>query len=116
MVDALICGEGRDEVGVLLWLNPIGCAATIGVQGSVVELALDPSVLGWIRDRIVTGAAGDAGSAVRIARFAVLTDPPDADAGEVSEKATINQSIALRRRAADVERLYAGGAGVCVLD
>ena len=115
MVDAVICGEGRTEVGVLLWLNPIGCAAEVGVEGSIADLAVDPRVLSWIGERLAALSVGSDGSAGRIARFAILTQPPDAEIGEVSDKGTINQSIALKHRQAEVDRLYAGGAGVRVL-
>ena len=115
VVDAVICGEGRTEVGVLLWLNPIGCAAEVGVEGSIADLAVDPRVLSWIGERLAALSVGSDGSAGRIARFAILTQPPDAEIGEVSDKGTINQSIALKHRQAEVDRLYAGGAGVRVL-
>lgn len=114
VLDAVICGEGRDEVGVLVWVNPNGCAAEIGVEGTPAQLAEDPRVLDWICDRI-RAADSDGGTAERIARVAVLVAPPDPEIGEVSDKGTINQSIALKNRAADVDRLYAGGPGVRVL-
>jgi feruloyl-CoA synthase len=112
--EMLICGEGHDEVGLLLWLNPVGCAATLGIEAPIDQLAQDPGVLDWISARIA-GAAADGGSSTSVARFAVLTHAPDSDAGEVSDKGSINQSIALKRRAGDVDRLYAGGPGVRVL-
>jgi feruloyl-CoA synthase len=114
ILDAVVCGEGRTEVGVLVWVNPVGCAAEIGVDGAAAELANDPRVLDWIGERI-RAADADGGSSERIARFAVLVAPPDAEIGEVSDKGTINQSIALRHRSSDVDRLYAGGSGVRVL-
>ncbi|SDJ41142.1 feruloyl-CoA synthase [Frankineae bacterium MT45] len=116
VVDAVICGEGYDEVGVLLWINPAGCAAELGIEGSVATLAAEQRVTDFIRQRIRDGRGADAGSAGRITRFAILTEAPDADAGEVSDKATINQSLTLKRRRADVENLYAGGTGVVLVD
>jgi feruloyl-CoA synthase len=107
VTDAVLCGEGRDEVGALVWLNPAGVAAAIG------DGAGEPEILDWIALRLagVGGAGAD-----RVARVAVLADPPDADAGEVSDKGSINQSIARLRRAADIERLYRpGSAGVRIV-
>jgi feruloyl-CoA synthase len=37
----------------------------------------------------------------------VLDQPPNADAGEITDKGYINQGAVLRRRAAEVEALYA---------
>lgn len=114
VVDAVICGEGQAEVGVLLWLSPAGCAAELGADGSPDQLAVNDQVLDWLGPRLRSIGQG-AGKAARIARYAVLTDPPNADAGELSDKGSINQSIALNRRQADVTRLYANGVGVRVL-
>ena len=115
VVDALICGEGRSELGVLVWLNPAGVAATLGIEGSPASLAADPRVLDWLAERLGEVNVHADGMSTRIARFAVLVEPPDVEAGEVSEKASINQSIALRRRSGDVDALYAGGPDVRVL-
>ena len=45
-------------------------------------------------------------------RLLVLGEPPSIDAGEITDKGYINQRAVLERRAALVERLYAGGEGV----
>jgi len=45
-------------------------------------------------------------------RALVLAEPPSADGGEITDKGYINQGAVLKRRAAQVEALYAGGAGV----
>jgi feruloyl-CoA synthase len=46
------------------------------------------------------------GSSNRIARAVVLEEPPSLDAGEVTDKGTINQKAVLRRRRDVVEKLY----------
>jgi feruloyl-CoA synthase len=46
------------------------------------------------------------GSSNHIARFAVLDEPPSLDAGEITDKGTINQKAVLQRRAELVEKLY----------
>ena len=42
----------------------------------------------------------------------MLTEPPSIDRGEITDKGSINQRAVLTHRAAVVEALYAGGAGV----
>jgi len=46
------------------------------------------------------------GSSNRIARAIVLDEPPSLDAGEMTDKGSINQRAVLRRRAALVQELY----------
>jgi feruloyl-CoA synthase len=51
--------------------------------------------------------AGHRGSSERIARVLLLADAPSIDANEITDKGYINQRLALERRQADVERLFA---------
>jgi len=46
------------------------------------------------------------GSSERIARALVLREPPSLDAGEITDKGTLNQKAILRRRRDLVDRLY----------
>jgi feruloyl-CoA synthase len=83
--DAVITGEGRGEVGALIF--PHG---TIDAQELENRLVSFPST----------------GSSSRIARAMVLDEPPSLDAGEMTDKGSINQRAVLSRRAALVEELY----------
>jgi len=51
-------------------------------------------------------AAESTGSSNRIARVLVTEEPPSLDAGEVTDKGSINQRAVLARRAREVEELY----------
>jgi feruloyl-CoA synthase len=62
--------------------------------------------------RRIAQALGDlkregGGSSQAVARARVLAEPPSADAGEITDKGYINQGAVLRRRAAEVDALYA---------
>jgi len=46
------------------------------------------------------------GSSNRVARIIVLEEPPSLDAGEMTDKGSINQRAVLARRAALVDELY----------
>ena len=52
-------------------------------------------------------AARSTGSSTRIARLALLAEPPSIDRGEVTDKGSLNQRLLLANRNADVEALYA---------
>jgi feruloyl-CoA synthase len=87
--DLLICGENRDRLAILAW----------------PKAAIDAALEADIAARLRSFNAGR-GASERITSFSILREPPSVDAHEVSDKGTINQRVALLRRAADVDRLY----------
>ena len=89
--DVVIAGEGRSEVGALIFLSGNAARAEL-----LARLKNFPST----------------GSSNRIARALVLDEPPSLDAGEMTDKGSINQRAVLRRRAALVEELYSGSERV----
>jgi len=106
--DAIICGENREFIGVLAWLNAAGCHKLIGGgEAPLSELARHPAVREHVGQTLVQWNAEHAGSSERIARVLLLSDTPSIDANEITDKGYINQRLALDRRKADVERLYA---------
>ena len=54
---------------------------------------------------------GNPASSTRVARALLMVEPASVDAGELTDKGYINQSVALGRRAALVEKLYADPPG-----
>ena len=51
--------------------------------------------------------ATSTGSSNRVCRAILLAEPPSLDAGEITDKGSINQRAVLRQRAALVSELYA---------
>ena len=92
--DVVITGEGRDEVGALVF--PAGTP-------DLAELA----------QRLKT--LPSTGSSTRIARALVLEEPPSLDASEMTDKGSINQRAVLKRRAELVEDLYRNPPGEGVI-
>ncbi len=91
--DLLICGETRDYLAVLAWHSVTGRDAGTAIQHQLAA-----------RLRAFNSGRG---ASERIERLRLLDEPPSVDAHEVSDKGTVNQRIALARRAADVALLYA---------
>lgn len=115
--DALVTGQDRDYVGLLVWLNVEASRAFIGdASAPMSALISHPS----IREALVTSfkahnvAAGNAGSRA-IRRIMLLEDPPSVDGNEITDKGYINQRAGLDRRAAQVERLYCDPPGADVI-
>jgi feruloyl-CoA synthase len=96
--DAVITGHDRAEVGVLLFPS----AAAKGLTAD--ELAERA------RAALAALRAEGGGSSQTPVRARWLAEPPNADAGEITDKGYINQRAVLKRRAAEVEALCAGEA------
>jgi feruloyl-CoA synthase len=106
--DALICGIDKEYVGALMWLNR--AAAERALSRTLATTAEDLAQDTELRDKILRALRvhneESTGSSRRISRVAFLIEPPSVDEQEISDKGTVNQSVALRRRTADIERLY----------
>jgi feruloyl-CoA synthase len=92
VTDAVVCGEGREAVGLLLYPNP-------RMPPGDVEAA--------VRAGLEAFNAKARGSGGRVARALVLPDGPDAASGEITDKGYIAQALARQRRAAVIARLFA---------
>jgi feruloyl-CoA synthase len=93
--DAVVCGEGEAGVGLLIFLGPAAAHGGEAESRDLVRQGLERF------NRHASGAAG------RVARAVILPDMPHAPSGEITDKGYINQTLARRRRAADVARLFA---------
>jgi feruloyl-CoA synthase len=105
--DAVVAGENREFLGMLAWLNAAGCCKLIGAESPLPELARHPAVREHVARAVAQWNAEHRGSSERISRVLLLADAPSIDANEITDKGYINQRLALERRKADVERLYA---------
>src|SRR5262245_62141397 len=115
--DAVVAGENRAFVGLLVWLNAAGCQKLIGdgAPASPADLAQHPVVREHVRAALARWNAGHSGASQQIARALILADPPSIDANEITDKGYINQRLALERRKAEVERLFAATPDPAVL-
>ncbi|MFL4469832.1 hypothetical protein ACERZ8_08135 [Tateyamaria armeniaca] len=98
--DVVVCGHGRDEVGILIVPGPEAR------DGTNENGALRSTGAERIRERMHDIASVTTGSARTVVRALVLADPLDMGAGEVTAKGNINFARLLERRADLVERLY----------
>jgi feruloyl-CoA synthase len=94
VADAVICAPNQPWLGALIWLT----------------VADKPEVRTALLERLKQFNAGRRGSADRIARLLILQAPPSAEAGEITDKRSVNQRRVLERRADDVTSLYADAA------
>ncbi|HVY86435.1 MAG TPA: AMP-binding protein [Caulobacterales bacterium] len=88
IVDLVLCDDDRPYLALMLWPK---------AGASADEIAR----------RLAEFNESQHGGASRIRRALLLSEPPSANAHEMSDKGTINRRGVIERRAADVARLYA---------
>ncbi|HSA91102.1 MAG TPA: feruloyl-CoA synthase [Burkholderiales bacterium] len=83
--DVVLAGEGRSEIGALIFLSGPASREELVIRLQTLE---------------------NSGSSNRITRAMVLEEPPSLDAGEATDKGSINQRAVLTRRKPLVEELF----------
>jgi feruloyl-CoA synthase len=106
--DIVVTGHDREEVGFLIFANIAAARALAGLDDSVSPEAVvaHPKIVAHVRAGLQKMKAGGAGSAGHATRALLMTEPPNVDAGEITDKGYINQRASLTRRAGLVEKLY----------
>lgn len=107
--DAVVTGQDRDEVGLLAFISVDGCRSVAGEDLPPDALARHPAVQERLRTGLEAHNKENPGSSTRIKRVLLMTEPPQIDAGEITDKGYINQRAVLTRRSDIVDRLYTGG-------
>jgi feruloyl-CoA synthase len=107
--DAVIAGADRDDIAVLAFPDIEACrkVASLAAEAPAAAVLADETLRAEFRRRLTALARGSTGSSTRICRLLLLVEPPSLDAGEVTDKGSINQRAVLARRATLVEELYA---------
>jgi feruloyl-CoA synthase len=105
--DAVICGEGRDRIAAVAWLDDAAACRALGVASVSLE---DAAVYEHLAAALAS-VNGGVGSSQAVHRILLLDQPPSIEAGEITDKGYINQRAVLSRRAAEVEALYATSPG-----
>ena len=102
--DVVLAAPDRDELAAILLPEPEAVARIVPVGE---DAALHPGLRAELAAKLAALAGTATGSSQRVARAALLTDRLSLDAGEITDKGSINQRAVLARRAALVEELYA---------
>ncbi len=107
--DIVIAGHDRDEIGVLVFPNIPGCRSLcpeLAVETPVDELIEHQNVRAALLDGLRVHNAASFGSSTSIARARFMSEPPDIDANEITDKGYINQRAVLSQRKDLVTLLY----------
>ena len=118
--DAVIAGADRDDLTVLVFPDVEACRKFAGAAADAPPAAVlgDPKLRDEFRRRLNALAKQSAGSSTRLCRMILMAEPPSLDAGEATDKGSINQRAVLTRRKALVDELYspAKSANIIAID
>ena len=109
--DVVITGLNRKEVGALIFPTPaVRTLSGLAANAGLAEVLASAPVQTHFQ-KVLNGLAAQAtGSASRVARALLLSEPPSIDKGEVTDKGSINQRAVLKHRDALVQALHDGQA------
>jgi feruloyl-CoA synthase len=107
LLDIVVAGENRESCALLCWLNPTEAARISKSSGS--DLTCDADVVEFLKQRF-REYNETVGSSERICSFSLLKEPASMAAGEITDKAYVNQRAVLKHRSEQVERLYCNEA------
>ena len=108
--DVVIAGHDRDFVSVLLIPDIASCragCADLPADAAEADVLAHPALVADLRRALTALAATSTGSSTRVLRAVLLHAPPSIDAGEITDKGSINQRAVLAHRADLVTALYA---------
>jgi feruloyl-CoA synthase len=109
--DVVITGLNRKEVGAMIFPTAaVRGLSGLGTEASLAEVLASAPVVAHFQTVLNHLSETATGSASRIARAVLLSEPPSIDKGEVTDKGSINQRAVLKHRDALVQALHDGQA------
>lgn len=108
--DVVIAGADQDDVTALVIPEIEACRKLCGnlpANATPSTVLADTRVQRQFATLLDKFAAPSDGSSARVCRLILMEAPPSLDAGEMTDKGSINQRAVLSNRAALVEELYA---------
>ena len=106
--DVVLTGINLKEVGALVFpTNAVRALSGLDAHAPLADVLASAPVLKKFQDIVNALAKNATGSANRIARLCLLSEPPTIDKGEITDKGSINQRSVLAHRADTVTALHA---------
>ena len=107
--DVVLTGLNLKEVGAMVFPTPrVRELSGLADNAPLADVLASAPVLAHFQKVVDELAASSTGSANRIARLCLLSEPPTIDKGEITDKGSINQRAVLTHRADTVAALHEG--------
>ncbi len=109
VTDVVVAGHDRDDATALVVPNLATCRELVGpgAGASDADILASAGVREKFKSLLAAFNRAAGGSSGRFARIILMDDPPSLDTGELTDKGSINQRVALAYRADMVQELYA---------
>jgi len=105
--DVVLTGINLKEVGAMIFPTAkVRDLCTLPPNAPLSDVLASAAVIGKFQEILNELDRTATGSANRVARLCLLSEPPTIDKGEVTDKGSINQRSVLMHRAETVERLH----------
>ena len=105
--DVVLTGINLKEVGAMVFPTPaVRALSGMAADASLADVLGSEAVLAHFQKVLNDLAKTATGSANRIARMCLLSEPPTIDKGEITDKGSINQRAVLSHRADTVAALH----------
>ncbi|UYO01246.1 MAG: feruloyl-CoA synthase [Devosia sp.] len=111
--DVVLTGLDLNYIGAMIFPDLAACARHAGLPGETdaATILAHPAVREKFADSLMGLAQASTGSSNHVARAVVMTELPDIDRGEVTDKGSINQRAVRTHRADLIKALYAEAPG-----
>ena len=105
--DVVLTGINLKEVGAMVFPTPaVRALSGLAADATLADVLASAPVLAQFQKILNELAKTATGSANRIARMCLLSEPPTIDKGEITDKGSINQRAVLTHRADTVAALH----------
>jgi feruloyl-CoA synthase len=106
--DFVICGQDQGYLAILMIPDVPAARALAGLaeHAGDTDVLGHPAVRAVGRARVETFARANPGSSTHVTRAIFLDHPPSIDAGEITDKGSLNNAVVRERRRDFIEHLY----------
>jgi feruloyl-CoA synthase len=106
--DLVVCGQDQPYLAILMIPDIAAARSVAGLPAGVPDAGVlaHPGVRAFVLERLATFALEHPGSSTHVARAIFLDRPPSIDAGEMTDKGSLNNGIIRDQRRDFVEHLF----------